>query len=302
MRVYYSLCGEGLGHATRALAISDSLPYDFTFFTHGRALEFLRSKGKKVNEIKGLTFEYSGHKINTLKTLKSAASFFFSDKTQFSGQADLCISDWEPTLYSFAKANDIPLIEMASQFKFRFPKKLSANPYANLISLMSRFYRADHYIVPSFQFENVLENDLVTPTFGFTNLKRDSSRYLLIYTHSRVLTNKILSDFAGHYHQNDIVVFDHESNMSPTDFHYYLTHADRVASTAGTQLISECASMGIPINLYPISNQPEQNINCQNAVELGMAHRGFSMEHCTNKYYGMNGLDKAIEKIKEYEN
>jgi uncharacterized protein (TIGR00661 family) len=301
MKVYYSLCGEGLGHATRALAISEALPYDFTFFTHGRALEFLKAKDKDVTEIKGLKFSYSNGRVNTFKTLTSAASFFLNPKTEIRGQADICISDWEPTLYSFAKSNGIPLIEVASQFKFRFPKKMSANPYTHLISLMTRMYRADHYIVPSFQFENVIESDLVTPTFGFTNLKRVDSKYFIIYTHSRALTNKILNDFAGQYNPNDIIIFDPESNIPPTRFHYYLTQADRVASTAGTQLISECASMGIPINLYPISNQPEQKINCQNAVDLRMAHKGFSMEYCTKKYYGMNGIDKAIEKIKQYE-
>ena len=304
MKIYYSLCGEGLGHATRALALSKELPYDFTFFTYGKAADLLRANDKEVIEIKGLKFAYSNNKINTYKTVLGALEFCLKEKTKFHGVPDLCISDWEPTLYKFARQIDVPLIEVASQFKFRFRNQKVNNPYIYLISLMTRFYGADEYIVPSFQFEYVATKDRpkVTPVFGFTSLKKKSSDHLLIYTNSEALTNKILMDFKNDYKSSNIVIFDPTSKIPAREFHSYLVHADRVASTAGTQLVSECASMGIPINIYPIKNQPEQTINCDDAVSLGIAHSGYSMTQCDKKYVGLDGTQQAVEIIKKYEN
>ena len=104
------------------------------------------------------------------------------------------------------------------------------------------------------------------------------------------------------YKPSDIVIFDPNSKIPATEFHNYLVHADRVACTAGTQLISECASMGIPVNIYPIENQPEQAINCNDAVSLGVAHLRYNMGQCVKKYVGFDGTQQAVEIIKKYEN
>lgn len=311
--IYYSLCGEGLGHATRALAISNTLPANYIFFTYGQAYTYLSNLGLNVIKINGLKFSYNDNgSINNPKTVLSAIKFICSQNYQFRGSPDLCISDWEPTLYRFSREKSVPLIEIASQYKFRFPKDYSFSWkfffHSQAISLMSRFYKADSYIVPSFQFEKIIKSNNVHPVFGFINqnLKREENKgYLLAYAHNYETLSAIKIRFGLSY-RNDIIEFGPKSNKN--EFHKYLVGADRVACGAGTQLISECASLGIPIHIYPIKNQYEQIINGNDAQDLGIGimenyNSGpYDMlpNNFTNKYLGMNGVTDAVNIIKEY--
>jgi uncharacterized protein (TIGR00661 family) len=178
-KIFYSLCGEGYGHATRALSVIKNIDAEFHVFTYGKALSFINKQAPdnvKTYEIKGPEFVRVNDSISQFKTALEYAKYLAGKKTDFPSETpDLCISDWELSLASFAEKKDVPIIQIASQFKFLFNKRFNINPFHTIISLMCELHRGDHYIVPSFQFSFVQESETVTPTFALLTCR------LLIY-------------------------------------------------------------------------------------------------------------------------
>ena len=74
--IFYSIAGEGRGHATRVRAIVEALrrEHRFTLFASGAAYEFLSAvyagtPGVSVHAIAGVKFRYRGQRVHYLKTL-----------------------------------------------------------------------------------------------------------------------------------------------------------------------------------------------------------------------------------------
>jgi len=65
-RIFYGLAGEGLGHASRTLAVIDALPdMEVHLFTFGKAYDFLHETGyPHLHRINGIMFPYKNGKIN----------------------------------------------------------------------------------------------------------------------------------------------------------------------------------------------------------------------------------------------
>jgi len=308
VKIAYSLCGEGLGHCTRAIALMESLPADYTFYTYGDAYEYMSLLGYDVRNINGLSFHFDKNgNINNLKTAISGAKFLSKNRPEMSGRPDLCISDWEPTIYRFAKSINVPCISITSQHKFRFHKGIANyKMYSIGMSLLCRLFRADHYVVSSFQYGLVKQLDNVTPVYGFINSKiqekEKDPQVLVVYSKHPRITTEIKRRFSKAY--DDIRVFTGSS-----DFYDHLCIADRVASTSGCQLISECGHLGTPLHLFPIFKQYEQIINAIDAEKFGIAkYEKFGDKIYTKKtlpnmgkpFHLENGINKTVEIVRAF--
>lgn len=131
-RIAISLCGEGRGHATRIATLVEHLAvaHEVVVFTSADALAFLRKRfppGKtpvEVREIPGLVFEYTGGRIDLLRSVTSGIDYqarilgplverLIGEIDDFN--ADLGITDFEPALPRACARKGIPLVSIDHQ-------------------------------------------------------------------------------------------------------------------------------------------------------------------------------------------
>ena len=131
MNVLYGLCGEGLGHAMRGLALIDQIPEcRFHLFTYGKAHSFLEKNTPSnvhLHKIDGQMFSYSGGKVNYLKTLWNNKGLILSNFRKsikkITDVADmveptLCISDLEPSVARASIKLGLNCVSIDNQHRF----------------------------------------------------------------------------------------------------------------------------------------------------------------------------------------
>jgi uncharacterized protein (TIGR00661 family) len=129
-RIFYSLSGEGRGHATRVRTVIEMLrrEHEVTVFTSGDALEILSRAycdgGVEVVAIPGLRFGYS--RWGRLALARTAVQFlpFLRDFESLvkrlasrirADRPDLVITDFEPVLPRAARRCGVPFISLNHQ-------------------------------------------------------------------------------------------------------------------------------------------------------------------------------------------
>lgn len=112
-KIFYSLSGEGRGHATQVRAMVEMFRgrHEVTLFTYGDAYHLLkeiyRDGAVRIRPIRGMRFRYAGGRLHYLRT--GLAGLRFRNR-RFWGlvdhleerirreKPDLCLTDFEPAL------------------------------------------------------------------------------------------------------------------------------------------------------------------------------------------------------------
>ena len=83
-RIFYSICGEGMGHAIRSSVILEHLikKYDVYIFSSDRAYKFLSEKFDNVFEIGGFNTVYENNVVRTKKTFFKALKGMQEDQAK----------------------------------------------------------------------------------------------------------------------------------------------------------------------------------------------------------------------------
>lgn len=139
-RIWYSVCGEGLGHAIRSKTVIDQLlkEHEIAITGYGKSIPYLRGHyGRGVTEIRGSTWV---HRRDTISILRSAAKFFLTlpggimtnikavSPLIESFKPDIILTDFESTAHYYAKHRGIPAIsidniQVFSRSKIDFPRR-----------------------------------------------------------------------------------------------------------------------------------------------------------------------------------
>jgi len=305
--IFYGMCGEGLGHCGRSLALIENLPqHQFVVFTYADACKYLQNlqiPNAQVVEINGLEFDEKNGRVQTLGTIKKALKFVWSGFSKNKKQVrelaaqmkpDLFLTDWEPTSPRMAAELDVPCVSIDSQHKFRFyaagdlPLGLKAYSYATGLFCRMMVPKADHHIIATFQSDLIERKKGITLSQSlirkqFADLPRVPGEHLLVYVRQEEIARKILdSILASDTPVCPIICYgvhlDSEypqvtfKDLSYSGFALDLAHCKAVFSTAGTQLIGESRYYGKPICVVPIPAQHEQSINANhvNLLRLGV--------------------------------
>lgn len=128
--IFYSMCGEGRGHAARVQTVVEMLQptHRFVLLAARDAYDALydRYEGHShvsVRRLPGLFFEYNNNKVDYIRSLFAAGPYLW----KLSGivdyvvqmmrreQPDLAITDFEPILPRAAKKCNVPCISMDHQ-------------------------------------------------------------------------------------------------------------------------------------------------------------------------------------------
>ena len=327
--IFYGICGEGLGHCNRSLAIIESMPEcRFVVLTYGNAYDYmaqLKIANVSLIKIEGLRFAEKDGAFKFWGTAKNCVKYLFSryknnEVMSSYPTPDLVITDWEPSTAKFAKANGVKCISIDSQHKFRFssPKNLSffLKAYSYLVAFLCRIMigKVDHYVVSSFQKELMKDRANLTTLQSFirSNLLELSpiyGDYLVIYARQQEIAKKIIDSIKGSsFNHLPIVCYGSwlkgYSNvefraLNSEEFAKDIASCRAVFSTAGTQLIGECCYLGKPVCVVPILGQYEQSVNAVHVNWLGVGV-GTTMEDISPEI--VNSFLEQVPTIKRRQN
>jgi uncharacterized protein (TIGR00661 family) len=302
VRIFYGVAGEGLGHASRLLSVIGHLPEcEIHVFTFGKAYDFFASQDyPHLHEIDGLLFEYRQGSVNYLRTLWKSCRFYVSglkrniqyivEQAQ-KLQPDLFITDFEPSVIRAAHRLKQTVLSIDNQHKFVDCRADSLPPFLKLyacltgISVKLMIPSPIRSVVATFHADRLQKrHNRVTLTGGILRKEVEeqpiaNKGFILVYLRQSV-GEAIAASLAGCgrevrvYGAGEEIRTRYRGQMKFFDlspkFVEELAACDKVISTAGNQLISECRYFGKPILTIPEPGQYEQAVNAHFVEEIGL--------------------------------
>lgn len=296
-KLFYSMAGEGRGHAVRARAAIAELSkkHEIYVLAPGDAYDFLspiiRGPKVKIKKIPAPCFYYRGdHHLDYLKTGYYAAHYLarmpklIRDISRLIQRVkpDAVITDFEPALPRAARRCGVPVIIFDHQ-QFLIVNDLSDLPmdlrgHALFMSMIVRLYniKAERTIVTSFfhvplkkRFRNrdiVQCSSILRP--AVTACERTRKGHLLAYIRKYAPTN-VMEALRGCEYPVKIYGLGKQPDDGNLEFHDIheenflrdLSSSDGVICTAGNQLLGECFYLDKPVMAIPESQNYEQYIN-----------------------------------------
>ena len=332
MLIYYGVCGEGLGHIGRSIAIINeliNLGHEVHIFTFGQAFDYLKG-AEDVYKVPGLQLAFINNKADIKGTLKNYLKFrrkissAIKEIVNNHPRPDLCITDFEPIIPRVAIAHDIFCISIDNQHKFTLSPKglpLRLKVYSYLAGKFINWFIPETYnIITTFhECENCTNLVDVIVRKEIAEIIPHKESFILVYLKD-CLENKIL-DVLKEISEETFVVYGStkvscEGNLifkgtSNEGFARDLANCKRVICTAGNQLIGEAKFFRKPVFAIPLANQTEQMINAWYVEREGLGTycdirdltsvkvREF-MKTEYNIPLVLNGLEQVMEFLDSY--
>jgi len=293
-RIFYSMAGEGRGHATRVRAIIEQLngEHEFTLFAPAAAFDLLSAAYEhtsiRVIRIPGLMFHYSRQKMDYMRTCMDAAAYLWQMEPLVRNleamirdeQPDLVVTDFEPALPRAAERCGIPYLSIDHQH-FLVDYDLSKLPWrlqmttSLMAPMVSAYYRRQvETVISSFYFPPIQNNRRNVTQTGVL-LRPDvlsacpeNAGHLLVYLRRFASTSMLetLKNCGREVRIYGIGERPREGRLQfcPIDEHSFLedlASCDALISNAGNQLVGEALYLGKPVLAIPEAKNFEQFIN-----------------------------------------
>jgi uncharacterized protein (TIGR00661 family) len=297
-RIWYSVLGDGMGHAIRSYSVIEKLRKDHELIITAadKAYPFLKKLyGKKVVRIEGNAFIYKDNKAKIGTTIgvflvnfphKSRENFNNILRMLKEFRPDLLISDFEPASHYFSLLLKIPCISLdnihvLTECKGRLPRNLKLKlPYVkSFIKFLHP--KSDYYILPAFanlKTKNPRKTKLVKPIIRekIRKLKPRNKGFVLVYqtspTNQKML--RVLAKTSNIYKIYGMKKRKAAKNIEFKDFSEKkflddLKNCSYVIINGGFTVISEALYLGKPILSIPVENQFEQEFNAYSIKDKG---------------------------------
>ncbi len=319
-KIFYSVAGEGRGHATRVRTIVEELrqEHDVVLFAPHVAYEFLDdvyhdATDVTVRRIPGLQFCYNGRRVSYFRSIRESIPYLQSlprlvdsmEQMLKEERPDLIITDFEPALPRAAKRLGLPFLSFDHQHfltafdlsSLPWPLWLKAQSIATSINL---FYTGQRETIISSFFSPGLRRGRENVTSVGVLLRRElqqvcpvDDRHLLVYLRRfappklmdalRRCGREVLIYGLGEK-PRDGNLYYHEVNE--TGFLDDLISCHALISNAGNQLVGEALSLRKPVLAIPEEGNFEQSVNAhfldQSGYGIGRDAASFTDEYLSD--------------------
>jgi uncharacterized protein (TIGR00661 family) len=330
--IFYSVCGEGLGHAIRSAVVIEQLlkKYNVFVFSSDRAYKYLNDKFDNVFEIGGFNTVYQDNTVKNRKTLYKAIKETPSDlKENYANlykkakeiKPNIIITDFENYSNIVAKIINVPVlsvdnIHMITQTKIDHPKHSQGDMLKSIGVIKSFFIRPKRYILTSFFYPEIKtpEKAVIYPPIirdKIRQLKVEPGNHIIVYQTSPTNTKlinilkKINETFIIYGYDKDEL----DANLIYRKFNNDKIYSDMANSKAvitngGFSLITEAIYLKKPIYSIPAKGNFEQLLNGFYVEKLGygIKTREINIKSLKNFLSNLNIYQKNLKKVKNTDN
>lgn len=293
-KIIYALSGQGRGHTSRVIAVSDALRqrgHEILFCCGGTAQEILESEGERVLPVPPLRQVMEGNEVRIAETMRTNFHEVLNlseTVTQLADAftdygADLLITDFEAFSPRAARRIGLPVLsfnhqQVVTETEYELPARhwLPAAMSAFAIRLIAPSH-AEHALITSFFFpplKNPARTTLIPPIIrpAVQALTPERGDHVLVYynhtdgaehvldTLRQVDARFVVYNFAPSGHPEDYPNLTFK-RPSLDGFLADLATSRAVLCTAGFTLTSEALFLGKPLLVVPNRGIFEQTIN-----------------------------------------
>ena len=331
-RIFYSICGEGMGHAIRSSVILEHLTkkYDVYIFSSDRAYKFLSEKFDNVFEIGGFNTVYENNVVRTKKTffkalkanptnLKEGYNVLYKECRKI--KPNIIISDFENYSSMLSKLMNIPLISldnihMLTQCEYDYPPHHRADMLTAKAVTKSYILRPKRHIITTF-FYPPLKHPNMTALYPpvlreeIMKLKPESGDHVLVYQTAKSSLNlmeelkKLDYKFIVYGFNKDEV----DENLTYRAFNEEQIYEDMRTAKAiivngGFTMISEAIYLKKPIYSTPAHKNFEQILNGFYVQKLGFGeyHDDLDVKKIENFLSHLEDYQKNLDKVEPWDN
>ena len=294
-KIFYSVAGEGRGHATRVRTMVEELrnEHEIILFAPNVAFEFLNAVYRdaddvEVRQIPGLQFRYRERRVSYLDSIWQSAPYLRSlpelvdsmERLIRDQQPDLIISDFEPSLPRAARRLGRPFLSFDHQH-FLTAFDLSSLPWSlwlkakSIAATIDLFYSGQRETIISSFFSPPLRPGLSGITSVGVMLRRElqyaipaDEGHLLVYLR-RFAPPRLME--ALHRCHREVFIYGLGERPRDGNLRYYevnesgflddLINCHAIVSNAGNQLVGEALSLRKPVLAIPEEGNFEQSVN-----------------------------------------
>ena len=294
-KIFYSMAGEGRGHATRVRAVVEQLRrrHEVVLYAPGDAHHLLapiyEGTDVVVRRISCLRFCYTRKRLNPVATVRDGVRYLVGlprlvreIRRDIEREVpDLAITDFEPALPRAAKATGVPFLNLDHQHFLVYCNLDGLPPSLRMHAWMwgkvvERYYSGQVENVVSSFFSAPLKRNLTEPVTQIGVLlqpeilsaKPHDGRGLVVYL--RKFASKALLA-ALHSIGRPTQIYGlgelpsrgclHFRAVNQARFLEDLAESQALVTTAGNQVVGEALFLGKPVLAFPESNNYEQSIN-----------------------------------------
>lgn len=314
--VVYGICGEGLGHATRASALIERLERDAVvhILTSGDAFDFFTDLGHPhLHKVGGMRFVKTGSSIHWPASVAECFNFIAGGKRHLaqatsiwdSLRPDMAVTDFEPLIPRIALRKKVPVLAIDNQSKISHchlkDLPVALRIYQAIVSpLMDQMVpRSVPRVVSCFHPEFCHPRKPLLAVSGplirgsITRLRPTDGGFTLVYYKEVVGQPLLLAAkalglrtvvFGGMEHAQNWPGFEFRPHGS--GFAEALAACSILVCPAGNQLLGEARFFGKKTLCIPQKRQFEQAINAfyMEKIGLGMVINDLSLlENLTGK-------------------
>ncbi len=295
--IFYSVCGEGMGHAVRSAVVIDELKknHEVYVFSSNRAYEYLNSKFDNVYEIGGFNTVYENNKVRSKKTLfkavktnptnlKEGYDVLFKKSKEV--KPNIIISDFENYSSMLSKLINVPLISIGNihiitQTRYDYPPFHKKDRLFAKAVTKAYIIRPVKHILTSF-FTPPLKNEKKSVIYPpiirneIMELKSESHDYILIYQTSDS-SIKLMDKLKESDEKFIVYGFNKElvdENLTYRKFNEDIFYEDMrcakaIITNGGFTMISEAIYLKKPVYSIPAEGNFEQILNGYYVEKLG---------------------------------
>ncbi|MDO8428080.1 MAG: glycosyltransferase family protein [Candidatus Diapherotrites archaeon] len=303
-RILYSVCGIGMGHATRSTYLIEELSKqnEVLILSHGKAFEYFSKKFPHVHKIEGFELGFSGTEFDKSKTVslnlpKVPRLLTYNSKVLLklikSFKPQLIVTDFDPNALFAGNFFRIPVITITNMHLMNFIKpKLSWKD-------KFEFFWSEKIILKSFS----SSNDLIVSSFAKPkNVKKKKYHFFyplvrreilelskkikvshkktsVIYLDQHILKN--LEPLLVHFPERTFIIYSAVGNLKLTNVVYKkfdaqnfladLIACDSVICHGGISMLSEAVVLHKPVYVCSDKNFFERYYNGTVLQDQGLA-------------------------------